>query len=156
MRGIIYAVTAEGVMGHGGKIPWHYPGDMRRFKRVTEGSTVIMGRRTFESIGKPLVGRRNLVVTSRPLSGIECVRSLPQAVALAGDADTWFIGGARIYQEAMTYADRIDVTYVPDRIDAPDAVRAPPIDEAAFAAGPLLPHEDQPALSRRLYLRRVL
>jgi dihydrofolate reductase len=157
VRGLIYAVTAEGVMGLGGKIPWHYPGDLARFKRLTRGSTVIMGRLTFESIGKPLVGRRNLVVTSRALNvpGIECIRSLPQAVALAGDADVWFIGGARIYEEAMTYADRIDVTYVPDHVEASDAVRAPSIDERTFAAGPVLPHEDDPTLSRRLYVRRA-
>jgi dihydrofolate reductase len=156
MRGMIYAVSPEGVIGVGRSIPWRYPGDFRRFKRVTMGATIVMGRTTFESIGKPLPGRRNVVVTSRPLDvpGVECVGSVDEALALGGDHDVWFIGGARIYEEAMKHADVIDVTYVPDRVDAPDAVRAPPIDERLFEAGPLVPHEDEPALTRRIYTRR--
>lgn len=156
MRGIIYATSPEGVIGANGTIPWRYPGDWRRFKRVTLGATVVMGRKTFESIGKALPGRRNLVVTSRPIEvpGIERASSVSEAVDLSGDADLWFIGGARIYEAAMRYADRIDVTYVPDRIDAPNAVHAPTIDERIFAAGPIVAHEDEPALTRRVYVRR--
>jgi dihydrofolate reductase len=86
--------------------------------------------------------------------GIEAVRSIDEALALAGDGDVWFIGGARIYAEAMKDVDVIDVVYVPDRIEAADAVRAPVIDEHAFEASALLPHEDEPALSRRIYRRR--
>ncbi len=156
MRGIIYAASPEGVIGANGTIPWRYPGDWKRFKRITLGATVIMGRKTFASIGKPLPGRRNIVVTGSPIDmpGVECARGLPEAIALAGDADIWFIGGARIYEDAMPYADRIDVTYVPDHVDVPDAVRAPAIDERAFVAGPIVAHEDEPALTRRVYLRR--
>ncbi len=157
MRGMIFAVSPEGVIGLGGKIPWRHPGDHRRFKRVTTGTTVIMGRATFDEVGKPLPGRRNIVVTSRPLDvpGVETARSVDEALALAGDAgDIWFIGGARIYAEAMRHADVIDVTYVPDHVDAPGAVRAPPIDEALFEPGPLLQHEDEPGLTRRVYSRR--
>jgi dihydrofolate reductase len=156
MRGMIFAISPEGVIGLGGKIPWRHPGDMRRFKRVTMGATVIMGRATFDETGKPLPGRRNIVVTSRPLdvAGVERVASVDEALALAGDADVWFIGGARIYEEAMRHVDLIDVTYVPDHVDAPDAVRAPPIDERVFEPGPLLPHEDEPGLTRRVYRRR--
>lgn len=154
---MIYAVSPEGVIGLHGAIPWCYPGDSRRFKRVTLGSTVIMGRLTFESVGKALPGRRNVVVTRRALDvpNVESVDSVPHAVALAGDADIWFIGGARIYEEGMNFADLIDVTYVPDHIGAADAVRAPSIDETVFAAGPLLPHEDEPMLTRRVYVRRA-
>lgn len=157
MRGMILAVSPEGVIGVGGKIPWRHPGDMRRFKRVTMGATVIMGRATFEETGKPLPGRRNIVVTSRPLDvpGVERVGTVEEALARVGDGDVWFIGGARIYEEAMRHVDVIDVTYVPDRVDAPDAVRAPPIDERVFEPGPLLPHEDEPGLTRRVYRRRV-
>jgi hypothetical protein len=64
------------------------------------------------------------------------------------------IGGARIYQEALAHVDVIDVTYVPDHIDAPGAVRVPPIDERVFLPGPLLDHEDEPGLTRRTYTRR--
>jgi dihydrofolate reductase len=155
MRGMLFAVSPEGVIGVGGRIPWHYAGDFRRFRRLTLGTTLIMGRKTYESIGHPLPGRRNIVVTSRPLEGVECVPTLDEAVARAGDAiDVWFIGGARIYEEAMRYADIIDVVYVPDRIDAPDAVRAPAIDET-WEGGPVVQHEDEPTLKRRVFTRRA-
>ncbi|HZU81875.1 MAG TPA: dihydrofolate reductase [Polyangiaceae bacterium] len=156
MKGMIYAVSPQGIIGVGGKIPWRYLGDWKRFKRVTMGSTVVMGRTTFESIGRPLPGRRNIVVTSRPLDvpGVECVTSVEQALARAGAADVWFIGGARIYKDAMKYVEVIDVTYVPDYVDGWDAVRAPVIDDGEFVAGPLLQHEDEPALKRQVYTRR--
>lgn len=155
VRGIIAAVSPEGVIGLHGRIPWRHPGDMRRFKRVTLGTTVVMGRLTWESMGsRPLPGRRNVVVTSRPLAGVETFADLASAVA-AAEGDVWFIGGARIYEEAMrSFADVIDVTYVPDRVDDPAAVRFPPIDPEVWSAGPLLVHEDEPALTRRVWVRR--
>jgi dihydrofolate reductase len=153
---MIYAVSPEGIIGAGGKLPWHHPGDARRFKRVTMGTTIIMGRKTFESMGKPLPGRRNLVVTRGAIDfpDVTSVRSIEEGLARAGDGDVWFVGGARIYEEAMKYADVIDVTYVPDHVNAPDAVRAPVIDENVFEAGPLVIHEDEPALTRRVYARK--
>jgi dihydrofolate reductase len=151
---MIYAVSPEGVIGLDNRVPWHHPGDFRRFKRVTIGSAVIMGRKTFESMGKPLPGRRNLVVTSRTMGGVECVPSLEAALERCAGQQVWLIGGARIYAEGMKYADVIDVTYVPDHVTAPGAVHAPPIDLAAFEAGPLLPHEDEPGLMRRLFTRK--
>ena len=157
MKGMILAVSPEGVIGLAGKIPWRHPGDQRRFKRVTMGAAVIMGRATFEETGKPLPGRRNIVVTSRGLDapGVERVPSVDAALALAGSQDVWFIGGARIYEEAMKHVDVIDVTYVPDHVEDPAAVHAPPIDEHVFAPGPLLDHEDEPGLTRRVYTRRA-
>ncbi len=153
---MIYAVSPEGVIGKGGTIPWHHTGDLKRFRRVTMGAVVVMGRTTFDSIGKPLPGRRNVVVTSRPLeaAGVEAVRSVDEALARAAAADVWFLGGARIFEEAMRHADLIDVTYVPDRVPVTGAVLAPVIDESVFEAGPLLVHEDEPALTRRVYSRR--
>jgi dihydrofolate reductase len=157
MRGMIYAVSPEGVIGANGGIPWHHPGDLRRFKRVTLGTTIIMGRKTFQSVGKALPGRRNIVVTSQTLDipGVECVPSVADALARAGDADVWFVGGARIYAEAMAHVDVIDVTYVPDAVAHNEVVRAPLIDALAFEAGPLVDHEDDPALKRRVYVRRA-
>jgi dihydrofolate reductase len=156
MRGMIWAQSPEGVIGVGGRIPWRYPGDLRRFKAVTMGSTVVMGRRTFESVGKPLPGRRNIVVTSRPLDvpGVERVASIEEALARVESGDVWFVGGARIYEEAMKCVDVIDVTYVPDHVDAPGAARAPTIDWR-FVAGPMLRHEEEPTLKRRVYQRRT-
>lgn len=153
-RAIIVAVSPEGAIGLDGRIPWHYPGDLRRFKRVTLGGTLIMGRVTWESIGqKPLPGRRNIVVTRRAIAGAESFSALDAALE-AAEGRVWFIGGARIYAEAMRFADRIDVTYVPDRITDPRAVSFPAIDPAVFAEGPLIAHEDDPRLTRRVFTRR--
>jgi len=153
-RGIMVAMSPEGVIGLDGKIPWHYRGDLRRVKRLTLGTTLIMGRVTWESLGgRPLPGRRNLVVTSHPIPGAECFPDLASALA-ASEGPVWFFGGARIYAEAMPIADFIDVVYVPDHITDPRAVRFPPIDPTMWDAGPLLEHEDEPALRRRVYERR--
>ena len=157
MRAMIWAESPEGVIGAGGAIPWRYPGDLRRFKRLTLGSTVVMGRTTFASMrNRPLPERRNMVVTSGALdvAGVEVVRTIDEALARAGDANVWFIGGARIYAEAMPYVDHIDVVYVPDHVVGAELVRAPVIDEQVFEASALVPHEDEPALTRRTYRRR--
>jgi dihydrofolate reductase len=158
MRGMIFAASPQGVIGVGGKIPWRYLGDWKRFKRVTIGTTVVMGRKTFESIGKPLPGRRNIVVTSHVIEvpELESVASIREALDRAGKADVWFIGGGKIYEEAMNFVDVIDVTYVPDYAEGWDAVYAPEIDERIFEPGPVLTHEDEPSLKRRVYTRKGL
>jgi dihydrofolate reductase len=159
--GSIVAVSPEWVIGLHNEVPWRHSGDFRRFKRVTLGSTVIMGRLTWESMNrKPLPGRRNLVVTSRPDPAVECffdlLSALQEARSSAGvPVDTWFIGGARIYREAMAHVDLLDVTFVPDHVTDPDAVRFPAIDEAVFEPGPLVPHEEEEGLWRRVYRRRT-
>jgi dihydrofolate reductase len=153
---IIVAVSEPSwAIGLDNRIPWRHPGDMRRFKRLTVGDTVIMGRLTFESMNKkPLVDRRNIVVTRSAIDvpGIEVYPDLPSAVA-ASTGDVWFIGGRRIYEEAMAFADEIDVVFVPERIDDPRAVRFPAIDEAVFRPGPRVPHEDEAGLFRQVFMR---
>lgn len=152
-RALIVAVSPEGVIGVDGRIPWHYPGDLKRFKRLTTGTTVIMGRRTYESIGRPLPNRRNLVITQTSIPEVECYRALHEALAETS-GPVWFIGGARIYAEAMRFADRIDLTEVPDHVDHPDAVRFPEIDPELWEAGPWMPHDDDPRLRVRAYHKR--
>jgi dihydrofolate reductase len=153
-RAIMAAVSPEGAIGQGGKIPWHYRGDMRRVKRLTLGTTLVMGRITWESLGgRPLPGRRNLVVTRSDLPGVECFRDIPAALEAAEGA-VWFFGGARIYRDAMPLADLIDLVYVPDHVTDPEAVKFPWIDPLVWDAGPLLPHEDEPTLQRRVYTRK--
>ena len=156
MRGLIAAVSPEGVIGLDGKIPWHYKGDLRRFKRITMGSTIIMGRLTWESIGKKaLPGRRNIVITSRSDSSIDCYPDLISALAsTTGPGDVWFIGGARVYKDAMRFVEVLDITRVPDCINDPNAVRFPAIDPAVWYEGPLLVHADEPALRRQIFTRR--
>jgi dihydrofolate reductase len=152
--GIIVAMSPERVIGLDGKIPWRHPGDQRRFKRLTVGTTIVMGRKTWESLPrKPLPERRNLVLTRTPIEGVECFADLDAALASC-TGDVWVIGGAGAYAEAMRHADIIDVTYVPDRIIHPDAVKFPEIDAALFEEGELVAHEDAEGLTRRVFRRR--
>jgi dihydrofolate reductase len=152
--GLIVAVSPEGAIGLNGKIPWRHPGDQRRFKRITLGTTIVMGRLTWESMEKkPLPGRRNLVLTTQRIAGVDCFRDLVSAL-LACTGDVWFVGGAKVYEEAMEHADLIDITYVPDHVVDPGAVKFPKIDESRFEAGELVPHEDEAGLTRRVFRRR--
>lgn len=152
--GIIAALSPEGVIGVNGALPWHYSSDLKRFKRLTEGATVVMGRLTWESLPKkPLGGRRNIVITSRKIEGVECFPDIPKALA-ACEGDVWFIGGARVFEEALRYADFLDLTFVPNRIEAEGAVRFPAIDETVWEAGPLETDPEDPHLQRRIYRRR--
>lgn len=156
LRGIIVAVSPEGAIGLDGRIPWHHSADLKRFKRLTMGATIMMGRLTWESIGsKPLPGRRNVVITGRALDGVEHYASLADALTHVGGAGPlWFIGGARLYAEALAHATLVDVTYVPEHVTDPRAVHFPPLDEREWEAGPLEPHDD-PALRLRRYRRRL-
>ncbi len=164
MIGAIWAQTRDRVIGRDGKIPWRYPGDLARFKRLTMGSVVVMGRLTYESIGKALPGRDNIVVTSSrrmPPKDVVYVRSVADAIdyvvslCLPVTPTIWFIGGARIYEAAMPYVDTIDVTYVPDVVPVEDSVRAPEIDMEKFVEIYRQPHPDDQRLTVTRYGRRV-
>lgn len=160
MKRIIVAVALPSwAFGLDNKIPWHYPSDMRRFKKLTFGSAVVMGRLTFESMNsRPLSNRRNIVISRSPVDvpNVETFASLSLAVeAVPESDDIWFIGGRRIYEEAMAHADEIDMTTVPDRVDDPRAVVFPRIDVAVFHAGPRVYDEEEPGIYRRLYTREL-
>ena len=150
---ILAAVSPDWVIGRDGGIPWHYPGDLQRFKRLTLGHTVIMGRRTWESLPrKPLPGRRNLVLTSRPLDGAEGFATLAEALAtIAGER--FFIGGARLYREALEVADCIDLVLVPDAVPVEGSVCFPPIPDG-WVAGATAPHPNEPTLRLQRWSRR--
>jgi dihydrofolate reductase len=112
---IVVATDARGGIGIANTIPWRLPEDMAHFKRVTTGHPIIMGRKTFDSIGKPLPGRRNIVITRNlewQHEGVEAVTSLEQALALVGDEPASIIGGAQIYAQALPFADRITLTEI--------------------------------------------
>ena len=154
--GIIAAVSPEGVIGVGNDLPWHYPADLKRFKRLTLGNTIIMGRLTWESLPKkPLPGRRNIVITSRVIEGVECFGEIEDALARCA-GNVWFIGGARIFAAAMELADIIDLTYVPDQVNALDVVRFPNIDVALWQGEPVRQHEDDERLQRQIFRRRLV
>lgn len=109
---LIAAVAKNGVIGFNGQIPWRLPEDLRHFQALTMGHTVIMGRRTYESIGRPLPGRQNVVVSSTltDLEGCAVARSLQEALALADRQEIFIIGGARLYREALPLAEQLDLT----------------------------------------------
>lgn len=114
---LIAAASENNVIGVHGNLPWHLPDDFKRFKALTSGHPVVMGRKTFESIGKPLPGRRNIVISRSvdAIEGCDVVRSVQAALDLALDSgaeEVWVIGGGEIYKEALPLADKVDLTRV--------------------------------------------
>ena len=124
---VIVAAAENGVIGRNNALPWHLSEDLRYFKRVTMGKPIVMGRKTFESIGRPLPGRTNIVITrntSFHAEGIQVVGSLAEALALAEDIalidgarELVVIGGAEIYREAIPGADRLYLTEVHAQVE---------------------------------------
>ncbi len=118
---LVVARADNGVIGRDNALPWRLPPDLRHFKRLTVGKPVVMGRRTFESIGKPLPGRHNIVLTRDPqwqAEGVTVVANLAEAIAAAGlnplarADEVMIIGGAQIYAEALPSARRVHLTEV--------------------------------------------
>ncbi len=113
---VIAAVARNGAIGKDNALLWRLPADLQFFKRTTLGCPVIMGRKTYESIGRPLPGRRNIVISRNPTwtaPGVDTVASLDDALALAADAPKVFvIGGAQIYAQALPHADQIILTEI--------------------------------------------
>ena len=115
---LVVAVADNGVIGRDGGLPWHLPDDLAHFKRVTLGKPILMGRRTFESIGRALPGRRNLVLAraetpAMRAAGVEWVPDLATALARCGaEHELCVIGGAAVYAAALPLADRIELTRV--------------------------------------------
>jgi len=131
---LIAAVARNGVIGKGPDIPWTLPGDLARFKRLTMGHPVVMGRLTFDSIGRPLPGRRTLVVTRQvgwSHADVEVAHSVPEALTLAGPAPVVFVaGGGQVYAEAMPLATDLMITEVP--LEPDGDITFPPIDPALW------------------------
>ena len=116
MIGLIFASTPSHIIGINNTIPWYYHLDFKRFKDITLGSTVIMGRKTFESMGcKLLKGRDNILISSTPDERLLTFSTIPQALEFS-TGSTWFIGGKKIYEEALNLGvvDVIDATIVPE------------------------------------------
>jgi dihydrofolate reductase len=141
---LIVARAANGVIGVNNTLPWRLPEDLKHFKATTLGHAVLMGRRTYESIGRPLPGRRNLVLsrqTNWHAEGCERVGSLDEAIARCADNTELFIaGGAEVYRQALARADRAIITDI-DLKPAGDAFFAPldtqqwePMDSSTFEA----------------------
>ncbi|WP_024303809.1 dihydrofolate reductase [Pseudogulbenkiania sp. MAI-1] len=113
---LVAAMAANHVIGIDNRLPWHLPEDLRHFKAVTLGKPVIMGRKTYDSIGRPLPGRRNIVVTRQQgwsAAGVEVAHSLEAALALVAAAESaCVIGGAELYRQALPLAHRLELTEI--------------------------------------------
>lgn len=115
---IIAAIGKNRVIGKDGKLPWHISEDLKRFKRLTTGHTVLMGRKTFESMSKQLTNRRNVVISSKPIPNVETYSSIENALdALADQEKVFIIGGGQIYAQLLNRADELYLTLVDEEID---------------------------------------
>lgn len=119
---IIAAVAENKALGKDNQLIWHLPADLKRFKQVTLGHHIIMGRKTFESLGKPLPKRTTIIITRNKdykQEGCIVVNSLPEAIkAAATDENPYILGGAEIYKQALEIADKLDLTFVHHSFEA--------------------------------------
>jgi len=140
---LVAAVAANGVIGARGKLPWHLPEDLKHFKELTFGHPVIMGRKTWESLGRPLHGRENIVVTRSAgyeAPGASVAASLEAALALcAGESVAFVIGGSELYAAALPIADGLVLTEIHRDYDG-DA-RFPEFDRKAWREAQRKPHD---------------
>jgi dihydrofolate reductase len=140
---IIAAVARNRGIGKGGKLPWHISEDLRRFKRLTMGHTVVMGRKTWEALGKPLPGRRNVVLSRVQREGVETYGSVEEVLrVLAGEDRMFVIGGGEVYAQFLDRADELYLTLVDREVDADTFF--PPYEhllEAVFARVSTEPHD---------------
>ncbi len=131
---LLVAVAANGVIGRGNALPWRLPADLRRFRRLTTGHAVIMGRRTWDSIGRPLPDRQNIVVSRNPAfaaAGAQRAASLAAAIAAVRlPPPTFCIGGAEIFREALPCATRLHVTEIDASFEGDTFM--PPFDRDAW------------------------
>lgn len=118
---LIVARASNGVIGKDNQLPWHLPADLKHFKAITMGKPIVMGRKTFESIGRPLPGRQNIVVTRNPgfmASGITVAHSVEAAITAANETEEiMIIGGTELYKLSLPLADRIYLTDIQQNFD---------------------------------------
>ena len=139
---LILAVSDNGVIGRDNQLPWHLPDDLKHFKRLTMGKPIVMGRRTYESIGKPLPGRQNIVVTrdaNYRREGVTVVHDVDAAMQAAGDVpELMIIGGAELFRLFLPRAGRIHLTRVHG--DIPGDVHWPELDRREWHLVASEPH----------------
>jgi len=158
---LVAAMAENRVIGRDNALPWRLPSDMKHFKELTIGHTVIMGRKTYDSMGQPLVERRNVVISRDPglaYDGAEVVASLDDALGLAAGEDEVFVaGGGEIYRLALSRADRIYLTVVHTTVEGD--THFPEFDVEEWQLAEDVRHESderhEHAFSLRFYLRRA-
>jgi dihydrofolate reductase len=117
----IFAMDRNRAIGVNNKLPWHLPGDLKFFKNVTMGHPILMGRKTYESIGKPLPGRRNVILTQNTAyqaEGCEVIHSVDEAIEAFRDQELFVIGGAEIFKLFTSHVNRMYITYIEDEFEA--------------------------------------
>jgi len=135
---VISAISLNNVIGSNNSLPWigSYKEDLQFFRKCTLNQTIIMGRSTYESIGKPLPNRRNFVLTRRlvprNVGGVEHFLSL-EAALQACDNDCWIIGGGKVYEKAIPLADEVYITTIPETIEGNNLIYFPKFDESKFS-----------------------
>jgi len=143
------------VIGKGGALPWRLPADLKRFRSLTMGHPIIMGRKTYDSIGRALPGRRNIVISRNArlaIDGVETATSLQAALdSVAGAEQVFVIGGQQIYQAALPAADRIELTLIDQDFDG-DAL-FPEIDPACWTESQGESHQDPESGLKYKFLR---
>ncbi|MBB2145376.1 dihydrofolate reductase [Pedobacter sp. LMG 31464] len=119
---IVVAISENNAIGKDNQLLWYLPADLKHFKEITTGGTIIMGRKTYDSIGKPLPNRRNIVITRKTdleIAGVEVVNSLQEALSLCEqEKEVFIIGGAEIYKHALVFTNRIYLTTVHQSYEA--------------------------------------
>lgn len=161
---IIVALSENNAIGKNGKIPWHLPNDLKHFKKVTLGHHIIMGRKTYDSIGKPLPGRTNVVISHQKdlkIDGCEVVNSLGAALAIArldNQEEVFIIGGASIYKSMLSDAEKLYLTRVHTKVIGADTF-FPEIDSKMWIETktyPYLPDEEHDhAYTIEIFERRM-
>lgn len=154
---IVVARARNGVIGRGGKLPWHLPSDLKRFKALTMGSVMVMGRKTFESLPGILPGRRHIVLTRDPrwcAAGVDVAHDIGAALQLAGDERISVIGGADVFGKFLPLADRVELTEVLEDVEG-DTSMPDPRDSAEWRESWSEDHSDEHPPFRFVTLDRV-
>ena len=150
---IIAAIARNRVIGKNGKLPWHIPEDLARFKQLTLGHTVIIGRRTFDSLENPLPNRTTIVITSRVINGVKSYPSIEFALqALKNEKEVFVIGGGRVYADALGFADELRLTIVDRDVDGD--VYFPPYREILQRKFRLIKEERGAGITFAHYIRK--
>jgi dihydrofolate reductase len=151
---IIAAIAHNRVIGKNGTVPWHIPEDLARFKRLTSGHTIIMGRRTFDSLERPLSNRINIVITSRVINGVKSYPSLDFALeALKNEKEVFVIGGGRVFADALKSADELRLTLIDREVDGDTFF--PPYEDYVQRHFHLVQQEDYLGFSFVDYIRKM-
>jgi dihydrofolate reductase len=149
---IIAALTRDRVIGKDRSVPWDIPEDMQRFKRLTSGHPVLMGRGTYDTLSAPLTNRRNVVLTSRPIDGVETYPTIAEALdALKDEGDVYLIGGGEIFAQLLTSASELRLTIIEKNIEGDTFF--PPYEHLVGTVFKLVSREQHEGFSFEDYVR---